>query len=237
MERSAKNRQITAALSLLDVSPLPAATDVKFVLVACEKSGTVARAFSRLPGVYAMSCDIQPAYPTWNGPHYHGDVFDVLYAGWDMMIAHPPCTYMSNSGAWCLHRPDLFPGRWAQLYDAAVFFWDLLNAPIPLVVAENPVMVRYAKWVIGEDQSCSFQPYEHGVPESKRTCLWLRNLPPLVPSNVLPKPASGHWDNQTPSGQNKLGPSADRGDLRSDFHPEVADAMAAQWGPILMASL
>jgi hypothetical protein len=212
----------------------------KFVLVAFEKSGTVGREFSTIPGVYVLTCDIQEPYEHWPiGPdagHYTGDVYDVLNLGWDAIIAHPPCTYMTNAGAWCLHRPDKFPDRWQQLQDAAIMFWDVLHAEgCPLIAVENPVMVKYAKWIVGRDQDFTFQPFHHGDPISKLTCIWSRGLPKLKKTEVLNKADyGGYWENQTPSGQNKLGPSADRGDRRSDFSPRVARAMRDQWMPYIL---
>lgn len=194
------------------------------VLVACEYSGTVRDAFAAL-GHDAMSADLLPTETP--GPHYQGDVMDVLEDGWDLMIAHPPCTYLANSGAHWLHRQE---GRWASMEDGARFFRELLYAPIPRVAVENPVMHKYAIEIIGERQTQCIQPFEFGHPESKRTCLWLRGLWPLQPTEVLERPVSGHWENQTPSGQNKLGPSPDRWKIRSATYQGIADAMADQWG-------
>lgn len=194
------------------------------VLVACEYSGTVRDAFTAR-GHEAMSCDLLPTETP--GPHYQGDVMDVLDDGWDLMVAHPPCTYLSNSGAHWLHRQE---GRWPLMEDGAHFFRSLLHAPIAKVAVENPVMHKYAVSIIGERQTQCIQPYQFGHPESKRTCLWLRGLWPLQPTEVLEKPASGHWDNQTPSGQNRLGPSPDRWKVRSATYQGIADAMADQWG-------
>jgi hypothetical protein len=193
------------------------------VLVACEFSGTVRDAFARV-GHDAMSCDLLPTESL--GPHHLGDVRDVLYDGWDLMVAHPPCTYLANSGAHWLHRQE---GRWAKMRQAAEFFRLLLEAPIPKVAVENPVMHKYAVEIIGRRQDQTIQPYEFGHPESKRTGLWLKGLPRLVPTRILDKPERGYWDNQTPSGQNKLGPSPDRWKQRSTFYKGWAEAMADQW--------
>jgi hypothetical protein len=198
------------------------------VLVACEFSGTVRDAFIR-HGHEAMSCDVLPTEAS--GPHYQGDVRDVLHDGWDLMVAHPPCTYLANSGAHWLHRKE---GRWALMREGALFFKLLLEAPIPRVAVENPVMHKYAVEIIGRRQDQTIQPYEYGHSESKRTGLWLRGLPHLYPTKVLPKPARGHWGNQTPSGQNKLGPSPDRWKLRSTFYTGWAEAMATQWSSMLL---
>lgn len=145
---------------------------------------------------------------------------------WDLMVAHPPCTYLCSSG---LHWNKRRPGRAAQTEEALAFVRVLLEAPIARIALENPVgcigtRIRPADQII--------QPWHHGHPESKATCLWLKNLPPLLPTNVLSVPASGRWANQTPSGQSNLGPSADRWKIRSKTYQGIADAMAAQWGTI-----
>ena len=194
------------------------------VLVACEFSGIVRDAFIA-KGHDAMSCDLLPSDRL--GPHHQGDVLDVLDDGWDMMIAHPPCTYLANSGVSWLHRQS---GRWSKMRDGADFFHLLLHANIPKIAVENPVMHGYAVDIVGRKHDQTVQPYEFGHPESKRTCLWLVNLPELVPTIVLDKPTSGKWNNQTPSGQNKLGPSPDRWKLRSTTYQGIARAMADQWG-------
>lgn len=195
------------------------------VLVGCEYSGTVRDAFiSR--GHYAMSCDLLPTDKP--GPHFQGDVFEAIAMDdWDLAIFHPPCTYLSNSGAHWLHRD---PARWEKMVEAASFFKRLLESEIPMVAVENPVMHKYAVEIIGRRQNQSIQPYEHGHPESKRTCLWLERLPLLTPTNIIQKPESGKWENQTASGQNKLGPSPDRWKICSTTYPGIANAMADQWG-------
>jgi hypothetical protein len=195
------------------------------ILVACEFSGVVRRAF-RKRGHNAWSCDLLPADD--ESPfHITGDVTPHLRWGWDLMIAHPPCTYLANSGAHWLHRQE---GRWEKMREGALFFKALWEAPVGKVCVENPVMHKYAKEIIGSEPTQSIQPYQFGHPESKRTCLWLKGLPLLLPTNVLPKPECGYWSNQTPSGQNKYGPSADRWAKRSVTYTGIAEAMAEQWG-------
>ena len=190
------------------------------VLVACESSGIVRDAFTRL-GHRAMSCDLLPSEAP--GEHHQGDVRDILHLGWDILIAHPPCTYLSSSGMhWTvrgLRDPKLTE-------DALEFVRLLMNASIPRICIENPVGVIGTR-IRPADQW--IQPYEFGHDASKKTGLWLKNLPPLIPSNILPKPESGRWENQTPSGQNKLGPSRDRWKERSKTYPGIAKAMATQW--------
>lgn len=194
------------------------------VLVACEFSGIVREAFAAR-GHDAWSCDLLPTEQP--GQHIEGDVLGVLDGGWDMMIAHPPCTYLCNSGVHWLHRRK---DRWPLMEKAAKFFRSLLTAPIDRIAVENLVMHKYAIAIVGRKHNQTIQPYEFGHPESKRTCLWLKNLPPLLPTDVLALPPGSHWKNQTPSGQNKLGPSEDRWKLRSITYQGIADAMAEQWG-------
>lgn len=197
------------------------------VLVACEFSNTVRDAFIT-EGFRAISCDLQP--PENGPPHIKADVRTILDDGWDLMIAHPPCTYLCNSGVrWLYEKQD----RWQKMIEGAVFFRNLLTADIPHIAVENPVMHKYARQVIGRSHDQSIQPYEFGHPESKRTCFWLRNLPELQPTEVLAEPEGGVWENQTPSGQNKLGPSDDRWKERSRFYEGIAEAMAEQWGAYL----
>jgi len=201
------------------------------VLIACEFSGTVRRAFRSL-GHDAWSCDILPA-DDGSEHHYQDDIRNVLGRGkpwnepsWDLMIAHPPCTYLTNSGVTWLHRD---PTRWQKLDEAAEFFKMLLDAPIPRIAIENPIMHKYAKERIGGvKQSQVIQPWMFGHPESKATCLWLKNLPTLketknVKEEMLKLPDSErqrlHW----------LPPSADRWKLRSTTYSGIAEAMAEQW--------
>ena len=142
---------------------------------------------------------------------------------WDLMIAHPPCTYLCSSGLhWNTRRPE----RAKQTEDALAFVQQLLAAPISRIALENPIGCISTR-IKKPDQIV--QPWQFGHPESKSTCLWLKNLPPLIPTNVLSKPETGNWDNQTPSGQNKLGPRADRWKLRSTTYAGIAAAMAVQW--------
>ena len=190
------------------------------VLIACEFSGRVRDAFIK-QGHEAMSCDLLPTDQP--GPHYQGDVKDILNDGWDLMIAHPPCTYLCSSGLhWNKRRPER-----QQLTDEALsFVRTLLNADIPHIAVENPIGCISTQ--IRKPDQC-IQPWQFGHPESKTTCLWLKNLPLLIATNILDKPSYGYWDNQTPSGQNKLGPSKDRWKMRSMTYQGIADAMALQW--------
>lgn len=255
---------------------------MKKLLVACEESQVVAMAFRKI-GWEAFSCDILPCsggHPEW---HIQGDVLDVINDGWDMMIAHPPCTYLSSSGMhWTtrgLRDPKLTE-------DALEFVSKLLGAPVGRIALENPVGAISSR-IRKPDQIV--QPWFFGDDASKKTCLWLKNLPQLEKTNIIPpkgykrvafaadmlececcgepfcpecndhyadcqcpgpmqdelffKTVDGVmfaseteikpvWANQTPSGQNKLGPSADRARLRSKTYQGIADAMAEQWGSL-----
>lgn len=188
------------------------------VLVACEFSGTVRDAFLA-KGHKAISCDLLDT--TVGGPHIKGDVAGELGKGWDMMIAFPPCTHLAVSGArW-------FKEKQKEQEEALGFVKMLLDAPIEQIALENPIGIISSK-IRKPDQI--IQPWMFGHPESKATCLWLKNLPLLEPTNILPKPPSGRWENQTPSGQNKLGPSPTRWMERSKTYQGIATAMADQWG-------
>ena len=191
------------------------------VLIACEYSGIVRDAFIAL-GYDAMSCDLLPTEQP--GPHYQGDVFDIIGNGWDLMIAHPPCTYLSSSG---LHWNGRVPGR-AELTEEAIdFVWRLMLSPISRIAIENPVGCISSR-IRKPDQI--IQPWHFGDDASKKTCLWLKNLPLLRETNRLPGNNLTRRANQTASGQNKLGPSPDRQKIRSKTYQGIANAMAAQWG-------
>ena len=188
------------------------------VLIACEYSGVVRDAFLE-QGHDAMSCDLLPTDRP--GPHYQGDVREVIDNGWELMIAHPPCTHLAVSGArW-------FKDKQQEQAEALDFVRLLLTAPIERIALENPISI-ISSCIRKPNQIV--QPWQFGHSESKATCLWLKNLPNLAPTNILQKPANGRWDNQTPSGQNKLGPSEDRWKIRSATYQGIANAMAGQWG-------
>jgi hypothetical protein len=194
------------------------------VLVACEYSGTVRDAFIR-KGHDAMSCDLLPTDKP--GPHYQGDITVILNDGWDLMIAHPPCTYMTNSGVTWLHKDS---SRWQKLDNAAAFFTTLLNAPIPRIAIENPIMHKYAKERIGGiKQSQVIQPWMFGHMEQKATCLWLKGLPALIPTNDV-KQEMLQLPTRLRQRLHYLPPSADRWKVRSTTYQGIADAMAQQWG-------
>lgn len=199
------------------------------VLVACEYSGRVRDAF-RDRGHEAMSCDLLPTEEP--GPHHQGDVREVLDDGWDLMIAHPDCTYLCSSGLHWNTRGTLVGGRpRADLTEEALDFVRLLlNAPIARIALENPVGCISTR-IRKPDQY--IQPHEYGHDASKKTGLWLRNLPLLKPTkHIPPRMVNGksRWGNQTDSGQNKLGPSENRWKERARTYQGWADAFADQWG-------
>lgn len=200
------------------------------ILIACECSGIVRNAF-RAKGHDAYSCDI--LHPTdlpdgfseahGSEYHIHDDVSKHLHDGWDMMIAFPPCTHLAVSGAryFAQKKAD---GRQGAALD---FIRLLLDAPIPRIALENPIGIISSEI---RKPTQIVQPWQFGEDASKATCLWLKNLPSLVPTNVLPGGKNVRRGNQTPSGQNKLGPSTFRALLRSKTYRGIADAMADQWG-------
>jgi hypothetical protein len=193
------------------------------VLVACEYSGRVRDAFIA-KGHDAMSCDLLPTDVV--GPHHQGDVFDLDLTQFDLMVAHPPCTYLTNAGVTWLHRD---PSRWAKLDDGAAFFKRLLEVPIPRICVENPIMHKYAKERIGGvKQTQVVQPWMFGHMEQKATCLWLKGLPPLTPTDNVKEAMMALPDNQRQR-LHYLPPGPDRWKLRSTTYQGVADAMAAQW--------
>lgn len=194
------------------------------ILIACEESQEVCKAF-RKRGFEAFSCDILPCsggYPEW---HIQGDVLEILNDGWDLMIAHPPCTHLSVSGA-----------RWFKegvkpIYlqdEAAIFFMQLINANIKYIAVENPICVMSTKY---RKPDQIINPFQFGHPEQKKTSLWLKNLPKLIETNnvyeymmTLPikERTRIHW-----MGSNKS-------KERSKTYTGIAEAMAEQWGNFLI---
>ena len=179
------------------------------ILVACEYSGRVRDAFIAA-GHEAVSCDLLPT--EIDGPHYLGQVEDIIGDGWDLMVAHPPCTYLAASGArW-------WSGRRAEQADALAFVRLLLDAPIDRIALENPIgcistRIRKPEQII--------HPWQFGHGEVKATCLWLKGLPPLAPTNVV--------DGREPR-VHRMAPGPDRWKERSRTYTGIAAAMAAQWG-------
>lgn len=195
------------------------------ILINCEFSGTI-REEMRNRGHNCYSCDLLPAED--NSPfHIQGDAIEAAFSKkWDMMIAHPPCTYLTNAGVRWLHTR---PGRWEEMEQACDFFRKLLEAPIEQVAVENPIPHKYALALIGCKYDQIVQPWMFGHKETKATCLWLRGLPPLKPTNnvraetmALPAGERGRvWS---------MGPSPDRWKERSRTLPGLARAIAEQWG-------
>lgn len=197
-----------------------------YVLVACEESQTVCLAF-RNKGHQAYSCDVVPTRGQSSEWHIISDVRNILHLPWDMLIAFPPCTHLCVSGARHFEKK-----RASGVQNAAIdFFMTLVNAPIHKIAIENPVGImstRYRK----PDQI--IQPYNFGHSVSKRTCLWLKNLPLLKPTQYVPPSyyvnGKPRWNNQSPCGADKTPPSNTRGRDRSVTYSGIADAMAEQWG-------
>ena len=195
------------------------------VLVACEYSGTVRDAFLAL-GHDAVSCDLLPTDVP--GPHHQGDVLEIIGKGWDLMIAHPPCTYLASMGIWWNHKR---PERWPLTMAAKEFALLLANAPIEKIAIENPIGYLNKNW---RKPDQIINPWQFGHEANKPTCLWLKNLPLLVPTKIVGKgefyvKANGarmsKWSHVT-SGTNK----AKRAKIASTTFKGIADAMASQWG-------
>jgi hypothetical protein len=183
-----------------------------------------------------VSCDLLPTDVP--GPHYQGNVFDIIGDGWDLGIFHPPCTYLCNSGVRWLYEK---PGRWEQMEAGALFFKRLLCAPIPHIAVENPRIHKHALPIIGRRADCVVQPWMFGDFATKATGFWLRNLPPLVPTyatkaacrEALGLPA----DAKVSDAIHKAPPSADRWKIRSTTFPGIASAAALQWSEAVVNQL
>jgi hypothetical protein len=207
------------------------------VLVACEYSGRVRDAFTAA-GHEAVSADLLPSESP-NGKHYQGDARDLLGEPWDLLIAHPPCTYLTNAGVRFLHEPEddsgylKGPARWAAMREGAELFQAFLNAEVPRICVENPVMHKHARDGHDIGRATQFvQPWQFGDMQCKRTGLWLRNLPPLVDTQNV-KAATMALPVAERSAIHYASPGKGRGKLRSTTFPGLANAMAAQWGPLL----
>ena len=214
------------------------------ILIACECSGIIRNAF-RKKGHNAWSCDLKPQEGNEGGYHLQGDVRWWLNDPewkWDMMIAHPDCTYLTNSAAWAYKeppyhqkvKPETLTGqaRRQARQEAIEFAETLWDADIEKVVIENPAGYLSTMSKLGKPSQI-IQPYEYGDNASKRTCLWIRNLPLLKPTKYYPpRIVNGkkRWGNQTDSGQNKLTPNDNRAAKRAQTYQGWADAMADQWG-------
>lgn len=195
----------------------------KKILIACEESQAVTIAFREL-GFEAYSCDIldcSGGHPEW---HIKADAIKEAYSGkYDMMIAFPPCTYLTNSGVRWLYNADNSKNeeRWQNLLWARRFFIDLLNAPIKLISLENPIPHKHASL---PRYTQIIQPWQFGHGETKATCLWLKNLPELKPTDIVKGREGKVW---------KMAPGPERSKLRSKTYTGIAKAMASQWSPLL----
>ena len=193
------------------------------VLIACEFSGVVRDAFIVL-GHDAVSCDLLPTEAL--GPHIHGDVREVLDEGWDLMIAFPPCTHLAVSGArW-------FKEKIKEQQEAISFVEDIWRSPIKRISIENPVSVLSTKSVLGKPTQI-IHPWQFGYQQTKTTCLWLKNLPPIRPTRIMEPPHPKFWTAEERRKWNKVHrepPSPDRWKNRSRTQPGIAAAMAEQWG-------
>lgn len=198
------------------------------ILVACEYSGRVRDAFNNL-GHKATSCDLLPT--DVKGRHYQGDVMQIINDGWDLMVAHPPCTFLTVSAARWYYHPDdkhlpialrrphpSYPNRKQDQIDSVEFVKTLFNSSIKKIAVENPIGVLSTQW---KKPSQIIQPWQFGHGETKATCLWLKNLPCLVPTDIKRERAQRIFN---------LPPSADRWKLRSLTFQGIANAMASQWG-------
>lgn len=202
------------------------------ILVACEFSGIVRDAF-RTRGHDAWSCDLLPTER--EGPHLQCNVFTVLDQGWDLMIFHWPCTYLTRAGAGWLYNVPKKPkagtlfgeARRQAMIESANNFKRLLNAPVPRICGENPIPYRDAMAIMGR-YTQKIQPYEFGHPERKATCLWLRNLPELKPTQIVTLPEKRSEAQRL----HHLPPSNDRWKLRSITFQGIANGMAEQWGKL-----
>lgn len=198
------------------------------ILIACEESGIVCEEFRKL-GHYAWSCDLKPTsgnHPEW---HIQADILDIIYRApknmdsWDLMIAHPPCTYLCNSGVRWLYNKDGSTNvqRSIEINKARIFFYNLWNAPIERICIENPIP---HKWGHLPKYNQLIQPWEFGHGETKATCLWLKNLPQLIPTEIV----EGREQRI-----HKMSPGPERSTLRSKTYRGIAKAMSKQWGRYL----
>jgi hypothetical protein len=188
-------------------------------LIACEESQAVCIEFRKL-GHEAYSCDIlecSGGHPEW---HIKGDAIEQAYSGkYDLMVAHPPCTRLCNSGVCWLDKRNL----WQEMREGAEFFKALLDAPIKHKAIENPIPHKYALEIIGRKYDQIIQPWQFGHGETKATCLWLENLPLLVPTDIV---------NGREQRLHRLPPGPERAKLRSKTYPGIAKAIATQWSTI-----
>lgn len=187
-------------------------------LVAFEFSGIVREAFLQ-EGFYAVSCDFRPTEKPGN--HFKGDVREVLRYHWDIIIAHPPCTYISKAGICWLYKR---PGRYRKMVRACAWWGRLLSHSANYLAIENPIPHRHA-WLPPYNQLC--HPWQFGDEKSKATCWWLKGLPPLLPTEIRKKDTT--WYHQRKGEPRQV--------TRSRFHPGMSQAMARQWGGLVKQQL
>ncbi len=205
-------------------------------LIACEFSGVVRNAFLAR-GHDAWSCDLLPSEDGSNR-HIRGDARAILNDGWDLLIvAHPPCTRLCNSGSRWLTKPP--PGRteaemWSELDEGAALFSSFWNAPVDRIAVENPIMHKHAKARITDFRrhKQTIQPWQFGHREMKATCLWLKNLPTLTPTDVVGPPPKEAKARKSWARVHRATPGPDRWKVRARFYPGIAAAMAEQWGDL-----
>jgi len=198
------------------------------ILVACEESQTVTLELLKL-GHDAYSCDIEPCSGGRPDRHLHGDVLNWLYDDWGMIIAHPPCTYLTNTGVCWLTGKNKKPGRWGQLDEGAQFFKMFLDHPCEKIAIENPIMHKYAiDRIGGKKHDQLVQPYMFGHLERKATCFWLKGLPPLIQTDNV-KDEMLKLPKRDQQRLHYLPPSKDRAKLRSKTYTGIAKAIASQW--------
>ena len=201
------------------------------ILIACEESQAVTIELRKL-GHEAFSCDIEDCsggHPEW---HIKGNVLEILNDGWDMMIAHPPCTRLTNAGArWMIKPPPdkTLVQMWSELFDGAEFYRALRDAPIPLKAIENPIMHKHARELINPGYRQVVQPWWFGDKAFKATGFELIGLPDLIATNKLTPPQSGTDEHKEWSKVHRMSPGPERAKLRSKTYPGIAKAMAEQW--------
>lgn len=202
------------------------------IIIGCEESQTICKEFRKF-GHEAYSCDLiecSGGHPEW---HLQGNVLDYLEQDWQMGIFHPPCTFIANSGARWLFEKE---GRWKQLDEACEFFKKLLFAPIEKICVENPLPHKWGLEKIGIKYSQKVQPYYFGDKQKKGTCLWLKNLPMLIPTTPDLKPPKDKTELKKWEMIWRMPPSADQKRLRSKTFTGMAKAIAEQWGSVSVSS-
>lgn len=205
------------------------------VLIGCEFSGIVREAFNSYHGVHAISCDLLPAEDGRVDYHYQGDVMDIINDGWDLGIFHTPCTFLCNSGVRWLYKKETYQGipirnrqRWVDMERDALFFRATMESNIPYIANENPIPHRYAMDIIGRKYDQIIQPWQFGHTETKATCLWLKNLPLLIPTSDLKDKIKSLPKKETQR-IHYMSPGINRQMERSRTYQGIAAAMADQW--------